>query len=123
MTTEKKPGSNENAAGNTGCGLMVARLVAGFVGMLVMTLLLMGIVTSGRGWLTALDGLFFLVLAVTVGCRWIDQRSGFAVNDDGEPLTWAHFWRYVGILVPTAVAAWVLANVAGNHLLGGGGGT
>jgi hypothetical protein len=123
MTTEKKPSSNEKAAGHTGCGLLIARLVAGIGGVIAMVLLLTGIVTSGRGWLTVLDGLFFLVLAATVGCRWIDQRSGFAVSDDGKSLTWADFWRYVGILVPTAVAAWVLANVAGNHLLGGGGGT
>ena len=123
MTTEKKASSNEDAAGKAGCGLMVARLFWGIGGPMFMTLAILGNVASGGGWLTVVDGVFFLLLGATVACRWVDQRSGFAVTSDGEPSTWAHFRRYVQVIVPTAVAAWAIANVVGNYLLGGGAGT
>jgi hypothetical protein len=119
MTAEKKTSSKQDAADKAGCLLTVASVIWLIGGPMLMLLVLMGKVLSRRGWLTALDGVFFLLLAATVACRWIDQRSGFAVTRDGEPSTWDHFRRYLRTIVPTAVAAWVVANVVGNHLLGG----
>jgi hypothetical protein len=90
------------------------------VGPFAMALTLYGIATVGRGWATALDGLFFVFLAMTIGCRWLEMRSGHATDGYGQPATWEQFWRYVSVLVPLAAVAWAVANLLGNHFLNGG---
>jgi hypothetical protein len=88
-----------------------------FVGPAVLVFLLAKIVQTGSGWLTALDVVFFLVLAIMLLARWVDQRSGQGTTGTGEPSTWEQFRRYVLVLPTLALAAWLIANVVGNHLL------
>jgi hypothetical protein len=98
-------------------GLLFARVGWFMVGPMAMLLTLYGIANVGSGWATALDGLFFVFLAVTIGCRWVEMRSGQATDIYGQPATWAQFWRYVTVLLPLAAGVWIVANVLGNHFL------
>lgn len=102
--------------------VLVARVTWFFVGPLALLLLLIGIVNVGSGWATALDVLFFCFVGLMVWCRWVEQRSGQATTVYGEPATPEHFRRYVRTLLPSAAGAWLVANLLGNHIVGGGAG-
>ena len=65
------------------------------------------------------DALFFAVLAVTIGARWIEQRSSHGATTEGKVSTWADFRRYAATLSCFSIAAWIVANVVGNYLLNG----
>ena len=96
---------------------LLGRLMWFFIGPAALIFITYGIVKGGTGWLTALDAAFFVVVALMIGGRWREQRSGSAITADGRPATWQHFRRYVLAVLPAAVAIWVAANVLGNHLL------
>jgi ABC-type polysaccharide/polyol phosphate export permease len=101
----------------TRLSVAAARVVWFFLGPFSLMLILYGIVTMGSGWATGLDAAFFVIVGLMVYCRWIEQRSGQAITVEGKPATWDDFRRYVKVLLPLAVAAWVVANALGNHIL------
>jgi hypothetical protein len=106
----------------TSFGVLFAHVTWFFVGPMALFLTLLCIVNVGTGWATVLDAVFFVLVGLTVWSRWFDQRSGQATNCYGEPATWADCRRYM-IRVPViAGAAWIVANVIGNHFLTIGGG-
>jgi hypothetical protein len=84
--------------------------------------MLLNVVRTGSGWLTAFGATYFLVVAVMLLGRWVDQRSGQGTTTTGEPSTWEDFRRYALLLPPLALGAWILANVVGNHVFQGGAG-
>ena len=90
------------------------------LGPLVLLLLLWGIAASGSGWVTVLDIAFFVVVALIILGRWLDQRSGQGTNSAGEQSTWRDFRRYARSLPIVAASAWIVANLLGNHVLDGG---
>jgi hypothetical protein len=118
MSTELNSGSPKPGE-ITSLAVLGARLTWSFAGPTAMLALIYGIVSQGNGWLTRLDGAFMIVLGLMVLGRWVDQRSGTSTTLTDKPSTSDHFKRYVVILLPAAVAAWALANVVGNHVLGG----
>jgi len=101
----------------TSFGVMLAHITWFFVGPLVLLLTLFSIVNAGTGWATALDVVFFVLVGLTVWCRWFDQRSGQATNCYGEPATWANCRRYMLWMPVVAGIAWIIANVIGNHFM------
>jgi len=77
-----------------------------------------GVQPSGSaGWLPLWDLLFLLIIPGLIVSRWVEQRSGAATTITGEPATPAHLRRYTRVVVPVALAAWLAANIVGNHLL------
>jgi hypothetical protein len=79
-----------------------------------------GIVTRGSGWVSGLNVTYLITVALMVLGRWKEQRSGCATLATGEPATWDHFRRYIGVLLPLAAVVWVVANIVGNHILKNG---
>jgi len=103
----------------TSVGSALTRIAWLFVGPVALCLLLFGIANTGSGWATVLDLVYFVVFGLTIFCRWSEQRSGKAMTAYGdEPSTWGHFRRYVKVIVPVGMAAWIVANAIGNHFLG-----
>lgn len=100
----------------TSFGVLLARIFWTLVGPLLMLLLLYAIVESGRGWLTVWDIIFLAAIPLLVLTRWIEFRSGAATSATGEATSSADFRRYARMAPPLALAAWVLANVLGNHV-------
>jgi hypothetical protein len=87
------------------------------LGPMFLLLIAVGIVNSGTGWLTRLDALYAGVVALTLVCRWLDQRSRSITKNEGQPSTTEDFRRYVGSMLLAAAVGWIVANVAGNHIL------
>jgi hypothetical protein len=111
---------DENAAHDTaiaGQGERQQRLTWMMIGPIVLLFTIYAIVTNGGGWFTIGDAAYGAVVALMVGGRWMEQRSGAATTVTGDPATIEHSKRYVRILLPVAAGAWVAANVLGNHLL------
>ena len=90
------------------------------LGPLILAVLLWSFITSANGWITALDVFFFVVVALMVCGRWLDQRSGQGTTSTGEQSTWKDFRRYALSLPILAVSAWIVANLLGNHVFDGG---
>ncbi len=111
--------STEKQVGEiTSLSVLGARLTWVFIGPLVLFLSGWGIVSSGKGWLTAYDLLFVLVVGWIILARWFEQRSGSAATLDGQAVTAAYFTRYVRALLGVSGLIWIAANVVGNHVLG-----
>jgi len=116
MESNPEP-SNEVPAGEGHSGaVMFGRLMWMVFGPMLMLLITYSIVT-GAGWFTPRDVAFGIVVALMVGGRWVEHRSGAALTATGEPAGVGHFKRYVRVLLPLAAGVWVTANVLGNHIL------
>jgi hypothetical protein len=96
---------------------LFGRLFWMIIGPLALVVTLYSIVSSGTGWWTATDILYFLVLGGMALGRWTEFRGGNPTTCDGERATQADLRRYVLMLATIGPVAWVAANVAGSHLL------
>jgi hypothetical protein len=75
------------------------------------------IVSSGTGWRTVADVVYFIILAGMILGRWAEFRGGKPTTSDGEPATPAHLRRYVLMVLIFGPLVWIAANYVGNHLL------
>ena len=98
--------------------LLFVRMMWIAIGPGILLLTLFKIAENGTGWITALDVLFFVVLAITIASRWWDFNRGDRTTTTGEIATLDHMRRYTVIMVVLGVVAWIVANVLGNHVLG-----
>ncbi len=116
MQTNSEPG-NEAQVGEASSGLaLLGRLMWMVLGP-ILAISTIGAIVTRADWFTPWDAAFGIVVALMVGGRWVEQRSGEAMTATGEPTTVEHFRRYVRILLPLAVGVWTVANVLGNHVL------
>lgn len=116
MEMNSQPGT-EVRAGEVSSGVaLLGRLMWMILGPILALFITYGVVTHG-GWFTPRDAAFAIIVAMMVGGRWVEQRSGSALTATGKPATVEHFRRYVRVLLPLAAGVWVVANVLGNHVL------
>lgn len=115
MANDRRPENPKDQIVITSLGIVGVHLLWLFIGPFALGVLLLGIVRSGNGWLTGLDLGLPIVVVLMLCARWIDQRSGQAATVYGEPSTWADFRRYALSLPALVGAAWIVANVIGNH--------
>ena len=101
----------------TSSAALFGRVFWMMAGPVFLAVLALSIVQRGGGWLTAVDGAFFLVLAGMLLGRWLEFRSGAAMTGMGEPATPDDLRRYVALTSLAGLGLWVLANLAGNHWL------
>jgi hypothetical protein len=85
-------------------------LILGPVALLVS---LLSIVDAGGDWISALDIVFWVIVALMIFARWADQKSGQGTTSEGEPSTWKDFQKYIIILPIFAVGAWLMAKAFG----------
>lgn len=97
--------------------VLMGRMTWMMFGPVALLFAIYAIVSQGSGWFAIADVAYGAVVALMVGGRWMEQRSGSATTAAGEPATAEHYKRYVRTLLPIAAGAWVAANVLGNHLL------
>jgi hypothetical protein len=64
-------------------------------GPLSLALTLYFIVSSGTGWRTFADLLYFLILGGMIFGRYLEVRGGNPMKSDGDPATPADLRRYV----------------------------
>jgi hypothetical protein len=86
-------------------------------GPLVLFVTLYYVLTSGTGWTTPADGLYFVILAAMALGRWAEFRGGSPRRSTGEPATRQDLHRYLLGLLILGPALWALANLLGNHVL------
>jgi hypothetical protein len=100
-----------------GAGMMLCRLMWMFIGPLGLAVIIYRTVVQRDGWTSVRDAVYPLILALMIGGRWLEIRSGAAMTATGEPATINHFKRYVVVLLPAAVVVWIAAKVIGNYVL------
>lgn len=94
-----------------------ARVTWVIVGPMALLGITYGIVSRGTGWLTGFDAAFGMVAGLMLLGRWVEHRSGSAITLKGEPATFDQLKRYVVLLIAVVAAAWIIANLVGNHVL------
>lgn len=105
------------APSTTSTAALFGRLFWMMIGPLSLALTVYYIVTSGTGWRTFADGLYFVILLGMILGKWLEFHGGNPQTSAGDPATPADLRRYVVTLVIVGPLVWVLANVVGNHLL------
>jgi hypothetical protein len=100
-----------------GAGATLCRLMWMFIGPLSLGIIGYRTVAQGDGWFALRDVGCTITLALMIGARWLELRSGTAETATGEPATIEHFKRYVVILLPVATVLWIATKVVGNYLL------
>jgi hypothetical protein len=101
----------------TPLSVVFGRLFWMMVGPLALVLTIYFIVTSGTGWTTTADLLFFIILGGMILGKWLEFRGGSPETSTGERATAADLRRYILMVVTAGPAVWVVANILGNYIL------
>ena len=97
--------------------IVSGRLFWMMVGPLALVLTTYFIVTSGTGWTTTADFLFFIILGGMILGKWLEFRGGSPETQTGERATTADLRRYILMVVTAGPVVWVIANILGNYVL------
>ena len=96
--------------------VLVCRVAWLFAGPVMLGFLALAIANRNDGWIAATDLGFLIVLAATVGARWISFHSGDTSNSSGEVTSLDQLRRYsVGFLMG-GILVWIATNFIGNQL-------
>ena len=97
--------------------IVSGRLFWMMVGPLALVLTTYFIVTSGTGWTTTADFLFFIILGGMILGKWLEFRGGSPETQTGERATTADLRRYILMVVIAGPAVWIVANILGSYVL------
>ncbi|HEY0982864.1 MULTISPECIES: hypothetical protein [unclassified Schlesneria] len=100
----------------TSLWVLTGRVAWLFAGPVVLGFLVMSMLQRRDGWIAGTDLAFLIILAVTVGARWLTYNAGDTSNSNGEPTTEAQLRTYSFSFLTGGVVVWILANIVGNHL-------
>jgi hypothetical protein len=96
----------------TGCLGLIVRIIWMLFGNAALALLAVHIAQAGS--FSAVDVLFWAVVAAMVGVRYIDVTRLGGLTAEGEPATLRHWQRYTGYLLAASAGLYTLAHaVAG----------
>jgi hypothetical protein len=101
----------------TSLTVVIGRLFWMMVGPLTLMVTIYFFVSSGTGWWTVADLLYFIILGGMILGKWLEFRGGNPQTSTGEPAGPTDLRRYVLMVVTIGPIVWVLANLVGNHLL------
>lgn len=108
-TSPKSPGtSQESHDSAVGLFLRIMWLIGAFGGI---ALTAAYILRRGSAPFTSTDVLYWFIVALAVGARWLDILRYDGTTADGRPATKADGKRYTVIVVGSALAAWVVAHL------------
>ncbi len=96
----------------TSIWVFLARLFWVILGPMTLLLVLLGLILNKPEAVGGLDAFYAIVVLLMLGGRWIEQRSAAPKTASGELSTPESFRRYIYILIPVAIVAWVAARVA-----------
>ena len=106
------------AARSDSLAVLLGRIFWALVGPVLLAVYAAMILSSpGRGWLTAADAGYLLVLGGMILGRYIEHRGGNPRNSMGEPSAPGDLRRYVQITLSAGLSLWVAANMISNYLL------
>lgn len=100
----------DHAPAPAGCAL---RLFWMLIGNAIVYASLAMIAMNGEGFPSALDGVVWLTVALTIVARRVDITRWAGKTASGEPATLAHWRRYAIAVVSLTALASVLAHVIG----------
>jgi hypothetical protein len=100
----------------TSVRMLVAHVVWVLAGPPLLFVLGVAILLSGGHWFGLVDIAFFALAVAMLACRWLDQRTGHAVDSFCEPVTWADFRMYAVKLLAATAAIWCVAHAARRFL-------
>ena len=66
-----------------------------------------------RGWFSALDAVYWLLVALVLAARYADIRYFKGTTAEGKPSTLEDWRRYAFILVLVAGVAWLIVHCLG----------
>jgi hypothetical protein len=69
---------------------------------------------DGKGWSSAADVAFGVVLLAVVFARWREYRAG-GQTADGQPVTSAQVRRFTIATLGMGIAVWAVTNAIGNY--------
>ena len=93
------------------------RLFWMMVGPMALVMTTYFIVTSGTGWTTPADLIYFIILGGMILGKWLEFRGGSPETQTGERATAADLRRYILMVVIAGPAVWIVANILGNYVL------
>jgi hypothetical protein len=70
------------------------------------------LIYKSAGWSIA-DLVFWLIVGLLVGARYVDIARYKGTTVDGDPATTAHFRRYALVLLVVSAAVWAAARALG----------
>lgn len=85
------------------------------VGPTLLAVLVFAIINVGTSWFTPVDIAFLIVLGLMVAVRWAELQAENPRNAAGDPASPGDFRRYAFTILPIGIAAWIVANLIGNH--------
>ena len=97
----------------------IARVFWMMLGPLLLLVLGFSIANRGGGWLTGMDLAFFAALALMGLARVVEFRGPNPQTATGDPATPADLQRFLTMIALLGLGAWVVANLVGNHVVGG----
>jgi hypothetical protein len=83
-----------------------------FLGNAALVLVALMIVRAGRAF-SVLDGVYWLVVVLSLAARYTDIHYFKGTNVEGNPSTPDDWRRYAWILLPLAGAAWLAVHLLG----------
>lgn len=98
--------------------LVTRRLYWIFIGPMFLVLMLLGVLNDDQGRLLIFSAAYLVALVLLPTSRWLDVHSGRGQTAEGQPATWAHWWRYtlgvvgIGLAALAAACGWVLLQAA-----------
>jgi hypothetical protein len=96
---------------------LIGRILWMMVGPITLVLLAVSIAQRWDGWFTLPGLAYFVALLGTVLGRWLEFRCGVPMTATGEPATADHLRRYALAFGTIGVGIWLVANLAGDHLM------
>ncbi|MHB1035509.1 MAG: hypothetical protein ACYC35_21505 [Pirellulales bacterium] len=96
---------------------LLARSLWIAIGPMALAATVAAIITSGAGWTTVADLMYFIILAAMLWGRWFEFRSGDAKDAYGKPATKEDLRRFMRLTPIFWFLLWAAANVVGNYLL------
>jgi hypothetical protein len=87
------------------------------IGPFLLLVMATAVISQGRGWATAADVGFFVVLGGIVLARVADFRGGDRRTATGQPASSHDLRRYVFIMVGLGLVGWILAKAMAHYVV------
>ena len=93
--------------------LLLTRMYWMGFGPIFALLSLIGVAGNSTGWLTVIDSVYFVLLALLPFSRWLEFRLGKAETSAGKPATGTDLRNYLVVIAVGGLLAWAIAKLVG----------